>query len=314
MARNHAESLDAALTKPSLEVYDDLLNAYYSGDRLLSADKIGDIDARRHAQSGNTIDGIDAWIPGRDKVVNLDVQKSLESGEPRTKTRTEPSSPNVLHVALDLPRRLETIEGRYLVKNIGLFALGVTAVIARETSANIKLYTSDGERSSVVFDDPNLDDLYVAYEDMEQDRITPGESMDTEPGNLNGLLSIVDSHIDYDDDGLVIISDFQDGYDGATFEWENTYSALQMALGGRLRSIQLRTPSHLRPNLLQAELPASVLARIEADYSEKAHNKQQHLADILGEQALRFDTTETMSSDGLRPSELLSQYIAHGRV
>lgn len=314
MSRNHAEFLDAALVKPSLEAYSDLENAYLMGDRLLSADKIGEIDARRHAQAGHTIDGVDTWIPGRDKVTNLDVQKSLESGEPRTKTRTEHASPNVLHVALDLPPRLNNVEGLYRAKNIGLFALGVTAVIARETEASVKLYLNDGESSDVIYDDPNLDDLYVAYEQVETGQSSVYSPIVAEAGNLAGLLRAVEGSMDYDDDGLVIVSDFQDGYDGKTFDWSPHYSTLDMAVGGRMRAIRLDTPSHHRPNALQAQLPVAALSRVSDEYSEIYNNKQRVLTDILGERALRFSLSQQLTTEALRPSEMLSDYIAHGNL
>lgn len=310
----NAEFLDAALLKPSLEVYDDLLSAYYSGDRLLGADKAGFIQARRQTHAGDTVDGIEAWVPGQDSVTSLDVAKSLASDEPRTKKLVDNASPDVLHVVLDIPDRLKTAEGKYLAKNVGLFALSVSAVIARETGAQLRLYHNDGTRSRMLFNDTRLDDMYVGYEDIERG-IEPARNGEfSTDGTLEGLLRLSSEHMDVDNDGLVVVSDFQDGFTGGQFNWQEIYQNNQASLDGRMRTVRLQSTSHLRPNVLHSQLSPWLVQEIEREYQGPACLKEAKITEILGDTVLSFSLSAGLDQAGRRPSESISDYITQGNL
>lgn len=309
MKRNPEDSLDAVLHASGPEQLDYLVSTIRT-ERILGdeASPDGLSHSLLHGRIGEQVDAIGQFLPGQDASHNLDIRNTYATGLPMARKVLTEANPSTVHVVLDLPERVDTLTGNYRAKKIGSFLLALCSRVARDTDSDLVVYHNDGTQTGKIYDGSAMD-MYDAYNQIEGH--TPRTSSLVAEPHLSVALKMANQNIDPENEALVVVSDFLDGYskENHTFDWEDSLLEANEALGDRLWTTRITSPAQTKPPY-RHDVPLSVngLNSVSNSYGDIAEAKDVRINE-------RLDITRSISIDTFRklnqehPVRMMARFI-----
>lgn len=310
MSRNvENSSLDAVLNSSGPEQLDYLHGALHA-ERIVGPDAVeeGVSQSLLHGRIGEQIDAIGAFIPGVDQARNIAIAQTYASGEIKARKVLSEANPSTLHVLLDMPKRLDVLTGNYSAQAIGRFALALSSRIVEVAQpSELAVYANDGTQSARIYTG-QAHDAYRAYTAM--DLPANLHEVRTADASLKGLLDLSNRHIDEEHDAVVLFSDFRDGYDRASgeFDWTAGLRRQKNDLGDRLWAVRVTSPSQTAMPVGNAHLEMEGVLAANRNFAETAAAKEQRIAEQL--RGVRHTTIDTFRENNPdHPVRMLTKFV-----
>ncbi len=287
-----------AITGP--EMVDDL-SSYFRTEKLLGDDAAPDglAPSLVYGRQGEQIDAIGPYQPGIDAPRNLDLNATLASGRDYAKKVLTVGSPHRIHVVLDAPERTAYLEGLHSFSGIGNYALALSAVVAEAVDdAELRIYHAKEPDSSGLVFDGDADNIDLAYS-----RIEELEKAGSNQHGLASLLATLVGEVDPENDATVLVSDFMDGYDLGTgeFDWEAKLTEAAFTQEDLMRIARITSPSHRRiPHGVIESADSLTLRNMNENYLATAIVKERRIRAVIDGLLAK---SVTIGTDSHRPTE-----------
>jgi hypothetical protein len=208
-------------------------------------------------------DGVGHFEPGVDEVKDLSVLHTYAANKPMAYKSLAKAAPRQIHIGLDLPSRSEGLTGDYAAQGIGTYVVALAAHVAQVSGAKISIYHNNGENTGAIVTDGDRDQARRGLRVLNGTR--DRRIRRPESPNLQGMLKLMHSRIDRNNDVAIIISDFMEGFDAETqsIAWEPGLRTLGRIMKSknsesRLWTVRIMSPAH-------EDMPAGLIDMLDME-------------------------------------------------
>ena len=289
----------------------DYLNAELTAKTLLGTDAspYGLVSSLLHGRIGSMIDAVGPFVPGQDAPHNIDLVNTYASnGRPMARKVLANGSPARLHVALDMPKRLNSLTGNYNAGNISKFILSLCGRVAEVTASDILIYHNNGESAGLLYEG-GANDIYYAFNQLEGK--AKRHLTDKAKPTLKELLKVVSSNTDAQNDAIFVVSDFLDEFNNKnkTFGWEQSIKSGHSEYGDRMWATRITSPAQrqITPGINDV-ISLDTLENMTRSFADTAKVKNDRINSTLEPiRSLNVDTFR--NNQNLHPVSLMTRFI-----